>query len=142
MDEKSARHIQIRLIDKADPADIKALYVEAGWWQAEYDDHPEFLENLARESALFAGAFDKKRMIGMGRALSDLKSDAYIQDIAVLYSYRGRGIGSGIIQALIQGLKERGVDWIGLIGEPGTGSFYEKLGFKEMENHIPFKLEG
>lgn len=143
MDLKSSMgDIEIRLVKSADPEALKALYEDAGWWLDDYNENPEFLKNLAQASALFAGAFDKKKMIGMGRALSDLKSDAYIQDVAVLCNYRGRGIGSKIIRILIQGLKARGVDWIGLIGEPGTGAFYNRLGFREMKDHIPLKLEG
>lgn len=142
MNPEPAGHIEIRLLERAEPEQIRALYVDAEWWHPSWDAHPEFLRTLPRDSALFAGAFDKKMMVGMGRALSDLKSDAYIQDVAVLKSFRGQGIGSRIIQALVQGLRARGVDWIGLIGEPGTGSFYRKLGFKEMKDHIPFKLEG
>jgi spermidine synthase len=134
-------NLEVRLVDTADPGDIKALYEDAGWWKPEYNQSQGFLQTLPRDSALFAGAFDKTKMIGMGRALSDLKSDAYIQDVAVLRPYRGQGMGSRIIQTLIQGLEARGVDWIGLIGEPGTGSFYRRLGFREMTDYIPFKLK-
>jgi len=133
--------VEVRLVTTADTGEIKALYEDAGWWQTEYNENQDFLRDLPRDSALFAVAFEKKKMVGMGRALSDLKSDAYIQDVAVLSSHRGRGIGSRIIQTLIQGLEARGVDWIGLIGEPGTGAFYERLGFGEMKDHIPFKLK-
>ena len=77
----------------------------------------------------------------MGRALSDLASDAYIQDVVVLKPYRGKGIGKKIIQVLIKRLREKGVDWIGLIAEPGTAPFYEKLGFKPMAGHVPLKYE-
>ncbi len=80
-------------------------------------------------------------MIGMGRALSDLSSDAYIQDVVVLRDYRGRGIGRQIIRTLITCLKEHGVDWIGLIGEPGTHRFYESLGFGPMTGHTPYRLK-
>ena len=37
-------------------------------------------------------------------------------------------------------LKERGVDWIGLVGEPGTESFYRNLGFEEQKNFTLWKL--
>ena len=142
MGEKQAQDkIEVRLVNAADPEDMKALYEDAGWWEAGFNENMQFLYDLPRDSALFAGAFEKKKMIGMGRALSDLKSDAYIQDVAVLSKYRGQGIGSRIIQTLIKGLEARGVDWIGLIGEPGTGTFYERLGFREMKDHIPFKLK-
>lgn len=140
--ERHQSEITVRLINIASPEEIRALYVDAGWWEKDWENNPEFMDNLARDSALFAGAFDKKKMIGMGRALSDLKSDAYIQDVVVLSTYRGQGIGSRIIRTLIQGLQDLGVDWIGLIGEPGTGKFYRELGFREMKDHIPLKFEG
>jgi spermidine synthase len=71
----------------------------------------------------------------------DLVSDAYIQDVVVLRQFRGCGIGGQIIQTLINGLKKNGVDWIGLIGEPGTGRFYESLGFRPMAGHTPYRLK-
>lgn len=133
--------IEIRIVQSAPIADMIALYKDAGWWREAYEDHHAFLYNLPKDSAVFAGAFEKK-LIGMGRALSDLKSDAYIQDVVVLNAYRNKGIGAGIIQALIKALQAKGVDWIGLIGEPGTQSFYQRLGFKELAGHLPFKYEG
>ena len=77
----------------------------------------------------------------MGRALSDMASDAYIQDVAVLNEFQGRGIGKKIIQTLITELQKNGVDWIGLIAQPGTSGFYENLGFQVLEGHVPLKLK-
>ena len=77
----------------------------------------------------------------MGRALSDLASDAYIQDVAVLKKYRGRGIGKKIIQILIEKLKENNVEWIGLVAQPGTSSFYKELGFEPLKDHVPLKYK-
>ncbi|MBA3013241.1 MAG: GNAT family N-acetyltransferase [Proteobacteria bacterium] len=133
--------IEIRLIKTASLDALVALYKDAGWWEDTYGESPEFLHHIVGNSALFAGAFLNKKMIGMGRALSDLVSDAYIQDVAVLKEYRGRGIGKKIIQTLITGLKAHGVDWIGLIAEPGTTVFYEDLGFQQLEGHVPLKLK-
>ena len=133
--------IEIKLVRTADVGDLIALYKDAGWWEDAYDDSPLFLEKIPKDSALFAGAFAGEKMVGMGRALSDRASDAYIQDIAVLKSCRGRGLGKRIVRELIRGLKEMGVDWIGLVAEPGTNLFYEKLGFREMKGYVPFKLE-
>jgi spermidine synthase len=81
-------------------------------------------------------------MIGMGRVLSDGISDAYIQDVTVLPGYRGRGIGGRIIAHLLQKLQAERIEWIGLIGEPGTRDFYENLGFKKMEGFEPFLYKG
>ncbi len=133
--------VTVQFLKTADPDALKTLYMDAGWWDEACERHPEFLSRVVQNSALFAGAFLDQKMIGMGRALSDLVSDAYIQDVTVLRAFRGKKIGKMIITKLIDGLKDRGVDWIGLIGEPDTRSFYEKLGFKEMPGHIPYRLK-
>jgi spermidine synthase len=133
--------LEIKLVDTVPVGEFQALYRDAGWWKDDYKITDEFLRLIPERSALFAGAFFEKKLVGMGRALSDLCSDAYIQDVVVLSVYQKCGIGSMIVRFLIVELKKRGVDWIGLIGEPGTDSFYENLGFRQMKDYIPFKLE-
>ncbi|MBP5531811.1 MAG: GNAT family N-acetyltransferase [Lentisphaeria bacterium] len=48
--------------------------------------------------------------------------------------HRRRGVGGAIVRALVAELRKRGVDWIGLVGEPGTEEFYRSLGFRAPEN--------
>nr|WP_320193199.1 GNAT family N-acetyltransferase [uncultured Desulfobacter sp.] len=141
MSTQKLNGLEIKLVRTVPVDEIQALYQDAGWWQDDYKITDAFLRRIPEQSALFAGAFLEKKLIGMGRALSDLCSDAYIQDVAVLSDYQKLGIGSMIVSFLIQELKKRGVDWIGLIGEPGTSAFYENLGFRQMKDYIPFKLE-
>jgi len=133
--------LEIKLIKIACLDDLLALYIDAGWLPKNYGESTDFLSHIVTDSALFAGAFLNKKMIGMGRALSDMASDAYIQDVAVLKEFQGRGIGKKIIQILITELQKNGVDWIGLIAQPGTSSFYEDLGFQVLEGHVPLKLK-
>lgn len=133
--------LEIKLIKIACLDDLLALYIDAGWLPNNYGDSTDFLEHIVTDSALFAGVFLNKKMIGMGRALSDMASDAYIQDVAVLNEFQGRGIGKKIIQTLITELQKNGVDWIGLIAQPGTSGFYENLGFQVLEGHVPLKLK-
>lgn len=143
MDTQQAppKKIEIKLIKTARLDEIISLYKDAGWWKNSYGESPEFLRGIVAGSALFAGAFENNKMIGMGRALSDQVSDAYIQDVAVLKEFQGRGVGKKIIQTLITGLNAWGVDWIGLIAQPGTTGFYENLGFQQLEGHVPLKLK-
>lgn len=115
------------------------LYKDAGWWQSSYEKDAGFLNCIVQDSAVFVGAFYDNELIGMGRALSDLASDAYIQDVVVLKKFRGRGVGKKIIQMLVKELKENGVDWIGLVAQPGTDAFYKDLGFETLEDHVPLK---
>lgn len=136
-----SKDIKIKFIKNVPAEDLKQLYKDAGWWEDSYETNSDFLNYIPENSACFAAAFLEKKIIGMGRALSDSKSDAYIQDVTVLKSYRGQGIGKEIIKALVGWLKDKGVDWIGLVAEPGTTSFYSELGFKPMKDHVAMRYE-
>ena len=131
-----------KLITTINKDDFIALYKDAGWWCSEYEKDLSFIDNIISGSFLFVAVFDDTgKAIAMGRVLSDGCSDAYIQDVVVLCEYRKQGIGGEIISFLIKQLQKQGIDWIGLIGEPGTEAFYSHLGFKTMNDYIPMKLE-
>jgi spermidine synthase len=134
--------IEIRIVSSADPAQILDLYRQAGWWQT--DDDPRYLDTVAKivsGTYCFVIAEQGGRIIGMGRAISDGISDAYIQDVTVRKELRGRGIGKAIIRRLVEKLKADGLQWIGLISEPGYEGFYRELGFAVMERYTPFLLK-
>jgi spermidine synthase len=134
--------IKVALTDSVPEEDFISLYKEAGWWSPEYDADTSFIEAVVAGSAAFAAAFSADgRMVGMGRAVSDGCSDAYIQDVVVARDFRGKGIGGRIERLLVESLLERGIDWIGLIAEPGSAEFHSKLGFSAMEGHAPMKLD-
>ncbi len=88
-------------------------------------------------SHCFLGALAKGRLIGTARALSDGVSDAYIQDVIVDSEFRGRGVGTRLVETVVQRLKRDGVKWIGLVAENGSEVFYEQIGFSEMEKSVP-----
>jgi len=131
------KQIEIRLVDSWPEDEIVALYKAAGWWKDSYDKAG--IPQLIVGSFAFAVAVDKKneKAIGMGRVLSDGVSDAYIQDVVVLASYRGQNLGKKIVQTLIDFCVSKGIQWIGLIAEPGSSQFYTTLGFTAMDQYIP-----
>jgi GNAT superfamily N-acetyltransferase len=122
--------IEIRLVDTWPELELVELYRAGGWWLEHYD--PGGIPPLIKGSFVFAVAIDNSsgKAIGMGRAISDGVSDAYIQDVLVLNEWRGKGIGLGIVSTILNYCLENKLHWIGLIAEPGTRSFYEPLGFK------------
>lgn len=121
-----------------DAGEIVALYRAGGWWQEEWTS--DGIPALIAGSFCFVVATDDGRAVGMGRAISDGCSDAYLQDIVVLPAYRRRGIGDAIVEKLATFCKEKGLTWIGLIAQPGTVPFYERHGFAPMEGHVPMLL--
>ena len=133
--------ISIRAIRHADAKRIAAivrLYQEVGWWQDEYT--ADFIPPVLQKSFCVIAAFDGTELVGMGRAISDGVSDAYIQDVAVLHNYRGQGIATRIVEKILERLRRRHIDWIGLIGAPGTDHLYHRLGFEPMPGYQPMML--
>jgi len=131
------KQIEIHLVNSWPEDEIVALYKAAGWWKDFYDKAG--IPQLIVGSFVFAVAVDKKnkKAIGMGRVLSDGVSDAYIQDLVILPSYRGQNLGKKLVQVLVDFCVSKGIQWIGLIAEPGSSQFYTTLGFKPMELYIP-----
>ena len=129
---------QIASLDAEQLLQLRELYVAAGWISA--DDPAEFLAPAIAGSTVVAGAFAGDELVGFARALSDGCSDAYIQDVVVSPEFRGQGIGSRLIRFVEVSLRAGGVDWIALVGEPGTEKFYSKLGLKAQSGYTLWKL--
>ncbi|OGS10817.1 MAG: hypothetical protein A2234_00410 [Elusimicrobia bacterium RIFOXYA2_FULL_58_8] len=130
----------IKTADAAVLGQIITLYRAQGWWAP--GDKPALLKRLIKGSHCFLLAKKNGVLVGMGRAISDGVSDAYIQDVAVLRSERGTGAGSAIIKALKKRLKADGIGWIGLIAQDDSHSFYSRLGFRELKRAKPMLLKG
>jgi spermidine synthase len=116
--------------------DVLELYRLQGWWGPPTDHDPELAEAIIRGSHCFVVASHEGKIIGMGRAISDRASDAYIQDLVVRLAFRGKGIGTGMVNEIIGRLRQDGLGWIGLVAEEGTWDFYRRAGFVEMPGSI------
>ena len=134
--------ICIEIVSSWNAEEIVALYRAGGWWKDTFV--PSEIPSLIRGSFAFVVAVDTKsgRAIGMGRALSDGVSDAYIQDLVVLPGYRGRNLGTAIASLLIARCRDAGISWIALIAEPGTEKVYSLLGFVQMKGYVPLLYQG
>jgi spermidine synthase len=117
---------------------LRHLYRMAGWW-SEPADTLEKLARIISGSHCFVAAVQEKTgvILGMGRAISDRASDAYIQDIMVRPEARRRAIASSIMKAIVARLEREGMTWIGLIAKQGTLPFYSGVGFSEMPDATP-----
>lgn len=116
------------------------LYREQGWWHAGDDCREQLAARLIAGSHCFVIAVDDKDIVGMGRAISDGVSDAYIQDLTVRHDCRKQGIGTLILKKLLERLYADGIAWIGLIAEPGSEFLYRHAGFQDMSPFIPMLM--
>jgi ribosomal protein S18 acetylase RimI-like enzyme len=119
---------------------IADLYRAQGWWQAGDDDSQQLIPRLIAGSHCFAAALEGEDIVGMGRAISDGVSDAYIQDLTVRSDHRNQGIGRRILQTLLERLHADGLHWVGLIAEPGSCGLYHRAGFREMTSWVPMLM--
>jgi ribosomal protein S18 acetylase RimI-like enzyme len=119
---------------------IAGLYRAQGWRQACDDDSPQWIRKLVAGSHCFVVALEGEEIVGMGRAISDGISDAYIQDLTVRSNRRNQGIGRRILQTILERLHTDGLRWIGLIAEPGSANLYRHAGFREMPAAVPMLM--
>jgi ribosomal protein S18 acetylase RimI-like enzyme len=119
---------------------IVELYRAQGWWLACDEGREALIPRLIAGSHCFVIATGGGSIVGMGRAISDGISDAYIQDLTVRHDCRNRGIGEMILKALLERLHADGIPWIGLIAEPGSKNLYCQAGFREMSESTPMLM--
>lgn len=133
---KKAGNVKIRFVSAWPQEEIVALYRAGGWWRDSYN--PSGISQVIEGSFAFAVAVSSLgTAVGMGRVISDGTSDAYIQDVVVLPDYRAQGIGRTLVKSLLEHCVSKGLQWVGLIAEPGQDEFYSLLGFKRMEHYVP-----
>ncbi|MDH3682790.1 MAG: GNAT family N-acetyltransferase [Acidimicrobiia bacterium] len=94
------------------------------------DKPPQLLKTVFANSMFTTFAYSGGRLIGAGRALADGIDCAYIADVAVHPEHQGHGLGAAIINRLVTAAS--GHKKIILYANPGTESFYAKLGFLPM----------
>jgi predicted GNAT family N-acyltransferase len=70
-------------------------------------------------------AFDGEKAVATARLLPD----NHIGRMAVLKDWRGRGIGSAILEALIRVAQERGTSYVALSAQVQAAPFYRAHGF-------------
>jgi GNAT superfamily N-acetyltransferase len=89
----------------------------------------EIVERSIRHSICF-GAFDGGRQVGFARVISDRATFAYVSDVFVLDSHRGRGIGRQIMTAVTTHPELQNLRLWTLFTRDAHG-LYRQVGFRE-----------
>jgi aralkylamine N-acetyltransferase len=138
--ENPIRCTAVQLLTEEQAYQIVEMYQAQGWWQPHDDDKGCLIARIIKGSHCFVIATEGDKIVGMGRAISDGISDAYIQDLTVAKDRRKRGIGKRILRTLLESLRADGISWIGLIAEPGSCNLYSHAGFREMKDAVPMLM--
>ena len=77
-------------------------------------------------------AFEENELVGYIDSISNGVTDAYIQDLMVKPEYQGKGIGSKLMNMMIDYLKENHIYMISVVFDESLKSFYERFGFYTM----------
>ncbi len=91
---------------------------------------PKDLETVFSNSRFKCFVYADSELIGVGRALADGLDCSYIADVAVHPDHQGKGLGTAIIEKLVE--LSAGHKKIILYANPGTEAFYRGIGFYRM----------
>lgn len=105
------------------------LFETTGWNKA-YQLSPEELYKSIQNTSYCISAYSNKKFVGFGRMLSDRIVHAVIFDVIVLPEIQGNGIGSKIMEKLLEKCRKDKIHDIQLFCADGKIEFYEKFGFK------------
>ena len=107
---------------------IHAFLTESYWAR----DIPRDVVARAIENSLNFGLFEGERQVGFARAITDRAWYAYIADVFVDESYRGKGLGKLIMEAVIshpdlQNLRRM------MLGTADAHGLYRQFGFTDVD---------
>ena len=90
-------------------------------------DDPQCIEAMLRHANLLCTAWDRLKLVGVARSLTDFDYCCYLSDLAVDVAYQKQGIGRQLI-ALTQASLGPKAKLI-LLAAPKAEAYYPKLGF-------------
>lgn len=123
--EATARDIEVT----TDPSrfDLEAIhgFLTTSYWSPGIPR--EVVERAIAHSLCF-GALDGARQVGFARVITDRATFAYVCDVFVLESYRGRGVGKSLMAAIMAHRDLEGLRRIILFTRDAHG-LYAQYGF-------------
>lgn len=104
------------------------LFLSTGW-NDEYALSPQELSSALCNSWYVVSAYEDERLIGLGRVVSDGILHAMIYDLIVDPGFQERGVGSQVLEKLVERCLDANIRDIQLFCARGKEEFYRKRGF-------------
>ncbi|MBK0010325.1 MULTISPECIES: GNAT family N-acetyltransferase [Priestia] len=117
----------LNTIENVDWSRMKEIYHSVGWKK----HNEEKIKKIFTLSNVVTIAYDKDKIVGFGRAMSDGVFNAAIYDVVIEDTYQHKGIGQQIIGDLLAQLKD--ISCVHLVATTGNEEFYRKVGFSKMK---------
>ena len=122
--------MEIREYKIFNEAEILQLYQSVGW--VAYTDHPEVLKKGFENSLLTLAAYKGDQFLGIIRTVGDGHTIVFVQDILVFPEHQRKGIGSALLQAILERYSHVRQIELATDNTPKTIAFYKSMGFREM----------
>jgi GNAT superfamily N-acetyltransferase len=115
-------------------------FLKGSYWAAGI---PEELVRRSIQGSLCFGLFEHQRQIGFARAVTDRATFAYLADVFVLESHRGRGLARRLMECVVAHPDLQGLRRWSLVTRDAH-ALYERFGFGALahpERHMCRVLE-
>jgi N-acetylglutamate synthase-like GNAT family acetyltransferase len=122
--EGTADRVEVMVGRRPETAEVVGLLRSVGWDMRASE--PASLERALTGTVEFATAWDRDRLIGTARSITDGGQNALIATVVVHPAYQGLGVGERMMHLLMDG---RDLVRFHLAATPGLEPWYRKLGF-------------
>src|SRR5690606_2903155 len=100
-------------------------------------DDKERIAKMFFHANLIVTAWDKDKLVGIARSLTDFCYCCYLSDLAVRKEYQARGIGKELIKLTKNSIGEQTA--LILLSAPAAMDYYPKAGFQKIDNGFIIK---
>jgi GNAT superfamily N-acetyltransferase len=111
--------------ERVDVDELHRFLTEDAYWVP--GRSRDTIERLVWESTRVIGAYDGDRLVGFARVVSDRSNFAWLGDVFVVESRRGRGIGTELVREAVEYEPERDLVWY--LSTRDAQSLYRRFGF-------------
>lgn len=122
--------MEIREYRTCNEQEILPLYTSVGW--TAYTDAPDTLRQGFEHSLLTLAAYKNGQLVGLIRTVGDGYTIVFVQDILVFPEHQRKGIGTALLQAVLDRFSYVRQMELATDDTPQTIAFYKSLGFSPM----------
>ena len=112
--------------------EILPLYESVGW--VFYCKHPEVLEKAYANSLCVLAAYEDEKLVGLIRCVGDGHTILFIQDLLVHPDHQRRGIGTALMNALLDEYPHVYQIELATDNTEKTVAFYKSFGFRNLSD--------